>query len=66
MDNEIRSLSTENYNNFIQETKFRTYVYNRIRTPATTVHEWSSVFGVDVYLYEIHYQNILQGGMDGY
>jgi hypothetical protein len=54
--------TAETLDTFISDLKYRSYAYNRQRSPEIEPDRWSKIYGVDAYLYEVIYQK--SGGKD--
>jgi hypothetical protein len=42
--------------NVISDLKYRSYAYNRQRSPEIAPDRWAKIYGMDAYLYEVIFQ----------
>jgi len=52
----VAELTDHDLRYVIDDAILRCYIYNRQRSPQYTADQWTRVFGIDAYLYELEYQ----------
>lgn len=45
--------TTETLDAFVSDLKYRSYAYNRQRSPEITPDRWVKIYGMDAWLYEV-------------
>lgn len=53
---DIGDFTTETLDAFISDLKYRSYAFNRQRSPEIEPDRWVLIYGVDAYLYEAIFQ----------
>jgi hypothetical protein len=51
----INDFDHDMINSVINDLKYKSYCYNRKRSPEISPHKWAIIYGVEAYLYEIMY-----------
>jgi hypothetical protein len=52
----IGDFTDEMITNVISNLKYKSYAYNRQRSPEIPSWKWSLIYGIEAYLYEIMYE----------
>jgi len=57
----LGDFTDEDIRNVISDLKYKSYAYNRQKSPEIAPGRWHLMYGVDAYLYEVIYQKEAKG-----